>query len=258
MSDPSLAVAGVEAAPISTSLTSPPFTMGKVVGRTFRVFGRNVVRFGLVALVLFAPAILVELAAQGAAEDAGVWRLITGLWNVLGCLVTAAVTRGTLDVLEGRTAHASAMFGAGFGRGLRVLGASILVSLITVLGLALVVAPGLIAAAGLYVTSAVVAAEPERSVSASIERSWSLTRGHRWAMLGVAVLFVAFPLAIVLVQGGVTEAVGPAGARAAAGLGGVAMTLALTLQAVAAATAYHALRAEKEGLAPAHLGAVFE
>jgi hypothetical protein len=41
-------------------------------------------------------------------------------------------------------------------------------------------------------------------------------------------------------------------------VGGVAMSLALALEAVAAAVSYHGLRAEKEGLPLQRLGAVFE
>jgi hypothetical protein len=258
MIDPASPAPGATPGPVLTSLANPPFTAGKAIGDAFRVFRRNAFAFGGVAVALFAPAIAVEMATVSAPDSSGAWRLGTTLWNVLGCLVTAALTHGALAVLDGRTPTVSSLFGAGFGRGLRVLGASMLVGLLTVLGLILLVIPGLIAAAGLYVTTTAVVAEPERSIRASIERSWSLTRGHRWAVLGIGVLFLSIALAVSFGQGVAVEVMGEAAAGAVTAVGGIVMSMALGLQSVAAAVTYHALRAEKEGVAPHDLGAVFE
>lgn len=255
MSGLALGSTGTDASAVPTSLANPAFTAGKAIGGAFRTSGRNALAFGLVAAVFFWPAVLVEMAAQGGPEPS---RIGTMLWNVLGCLTTAALTRGTLDSLDGRAPRLSALFGAGLGRGLPVLGASMLVGLITLLGLALAIVPGLIAAAGLYVAAAAVVAEPGKPVSACLQRSWSLTRGHRWGVLGVLLLFFAFPIAVSFAQAVLVEVFGDLGARAVLALGGILLAAALGLQAVAAAAVYHGLRAEKEGLAAPRLGAVFE
>ncbi len=258
MPDPASPSSAAAAAPepLPTTLIYPPFTFGKVIGEAFRVFGRNMFTFGGVAVAFYAPAIAVEMAISSSSAPASLEsaRLGTMLWNVLGCLVTAGLTRGTLEVLRGRRPALSAMFGSGFGRGLRVLGASILVNLITVLGLIMLVVPGLMAAAGLYVATAAAVAEPDRPVRASIQRSWSLTRGHRWAVLGLGVLFLSIAMAASFAYGAAAEMMGPAGAA----VGGVVVSMAFGLQSVAVAVTYHALQAEKEGAAPRDLGAVFE
>ncbi len=258
MNDPAPLPTLVPPTSAPTSLAAPPFTAGRAIAGTFRVLGGNVLTFGGVALAFFAPAIVVEMAMVNAPESSATGRLGTMLWNVLGCLVTAALTHGTLEVLSGRRPTIAAMLGAGFRRGFRVLGASILTNLITVLGLILLVIPGLIAAAGLYVATAAVVAEPERAVRASIERSWALTRGHRWAVLAIAVLFLAIALAASFAQGAAAEVLGEAGAGPVTAAGGVVVAIALGLQSVATAVTFHALRAEKEGVNPRELGAVFE
>lgn len=252
MSDP----ASLAAPPSPTSLANPPFAGGRVVGAAFRVFGRHALPFCLVAVAFFSPAIVLDLAT-GEREE--VTRFSSMLWSVLGCFVTAALTRGTLDTLEGREVRARALFGAGFGSGFRVLGVSMVVGLITLLGLVLLVIPGLVAAAGLYVASAVVVAQEGVPTRAALERSWGLTRGHRLAALGIGLLFLVMPVAVSIAAGAVgllfAEHVGGAAVMV---LGNVALAATMGLPPVAAAIAYRDLRAEKEGLGTAKLGAVFE
>jgi hypothetical protein len=244
------------AAPLATSLTHPPFSGGRVVADTLRTSGRNAVPFGLAAIAFFSPAILFDLFAGDREEVA---RLSTMLWTLLGCFTTAAVVRGTLDALDGRRARTAGLLRAGAATGLRVLGVSILVSLLTLLGLVLLVIPGFVASAGLYVAAAAVVAEPALPAREGIARSWSLTRGHRWAMLGIGALFLVIPLGLSMVAEAIALLVeGNAAAPAVMALGNVVLAVALCLPAAAAAAAYRDLRAEKEGVAASDLGAVFE
>jgi hypothetical protein len=249
------AAASVNARP--AALVDAGFRGGRVVGEAFRLFGSHVFGFSLVAVVFLSPSILLDLAVG---ETDGYSRLSISVWNLLGCFATAGVVRGTLDALDGLPVHVSAMFRAGASSGFRVVGVSIIVGIITVLGLILVVIPALIAIAGLYVASAVVVAEPGITARNAVERSWSLTRGHRWATLGITTLFTAIPFAVALVFAAVATQLrgGVGAARALEVLGSIVIAASTGLSAAATAIAFRELRTEKEGVAQSDLVAVFE
>jgi hypothetical protein len=234
---------------LATSLGNPAFSTGKAIGDAFALFLRHGVAFATAAVVVFTPAVLVDLVAL---QHRGADRISSLVWNLLGCFATAALTRGTLDAIEGRTPTVSRLLG-GIGSGLRVFGASLASGIIIVLGIVCLVVPGLVAASGLWLATAIAVAEPERPVTASIERSWTLTRGHRAGVLAMAILFLAIPVTITFCAGFLA---GDGGVATL--LAGYLLALGLGLQAVAVAVAYHALRAEKEGAAAPALAAVFE
>jgi hypothetical protein len=243
----------VEPDPSSAAFPAPTFSAGGAVSTAFRLFFRHLGPFALVSLAFFTPAMLLDLAGAG---SQGVDRLSQMVWAILRAFAAAALTRGTLDALGGAPPRARPMFGTGAARGTRVFGAALLSGLLTVLGAILFIVPGLVAAAGLFVAEAAAAAEPGTGPRASISRSWELTRGHRWGVLAVLLLFQAIPLAAILAASFVAEAL--PGTRGVQLGGEVLAALALALQAVAAAVTYHGLRTEKEGVEVPTLAAVFE
>lgn len=108
---------------------------------------------------------------------------------------------------------------------------------------------------GFFVTSAVLICEPDATVFKSIERSWSLTKGRRWPILGGMAVVVVLTF---ILQLGLGIAFGVAGG-AAGGQEGPMMLAAFGLNAlvnllttgyyyVFQMVTYYDLRIRKEGL----------
>lgn len=256
MSEPAPLRTPVHGAPVAPA----PFSGGEVIGAAFRIFFRQ--RFALfagAALILYAPALLLDAAALGSENADEIYRASVFLWSLTGSVLLAGITRGTLDTFDGAPPGLGRILGTAGARGLRVFGAGIISGLVALLGLVLLVVPGLIACAGLFVVGPAAAAEPETGARAALGRSWTLTQGHRWGTLGVFLLFRAIALGATLAGAGAADLLADGSAAVLASIAGSALAaLALALEATATAVAYHRLRAEKEGVAPPTLAAVFE
>ena len=112
-----------------------------------------------------------------------------------------------------------------------------------------------------------VMVEERAGVIGSLERSAALTRGSRWQVFGVLVIFALFNMAVGMVLGVIG---GVAGAGASAGAGGSpsligqlfvssvsGVAVALVLAAMLASL-YVELRTVKEGATTESLAAIFE
>jgi uncharacterized membrane protein len=120
----------------------------RVIGGTFNLLGRNIIAFALLALPLvLAPKVAVVLSG------------------------TASATPPRLIAPTGNGG----------------IGVSVLAWLAMVLGLVLLVVPGIIAFCTFAVAVPVLLRE-RRGVIASLGRSRELTEGHRWKTLGISIL----------------------------------------------------------------------
>jgi hypothetical protein len=266
-------MAGVAAA-------STRFELSRVIQRTFACLGRNLGVFALLALLLAgAPAALTgglfALASMNATPgpvtnaDSGLVAIgasAFGLTYFIGAIAAfvlrGAIVYGAVADLNGRRAS----FGECLSTGMRHVGWLILLAIVVtiaeVFGFILLLVPGLMMLTAWIV--AVPAQVVERTgVFGSMQRSADLTRGHRWPIFG---LLVIFGLASGLVQGVITAAIAPMAAASATT--GVIMsqavieplvTAATTLvAAVGVASIYYELRSAREGIGPEALAAVFD
>ena len=250
------------------------FSVGAVLGRSFRILMRNFTAFSLMAIVITLPSLLLLLAAQPSAsapagtEPALGWDIAAGVVDLItNALVVGALTFGTFQDLRGRRADFAAVIARGLSVVPTVMGVSIMTGLITVLGAIALVIPGIIAAVMLWV--AVPAAVVERpGVIASLKRSAELTRGHRWPCLGAIVLVFVIQLGVAMLLSGAYAAIfglstgfGTAAIPFDAGymiFEHVILAIIVAFGAVAAAVAYHDLRAVKEGIGVNDIAAVFD
>lgn len=204
---------------------------------------------------------------------------------VLSMMATAAMVYGTFQDLRGRPATFGTSLRNGLGVVFPVLGVSLLYALLLSLcgipfvigssiGNVFMVVLGAIAMVVLMFRAmatfwvAVPAAVVERpGVVASLKRSASLTKGHRWRVFGIVVVItVAMLVASGIVQApfaaGIVNA-GPdmltSGPFIAANILGLLVNAFFTaLSAVATAVAYHDLRAVKEGFDIDQFASVFD
>jgi hypothetical protein len=134
-----------------------------------------------------------------------------------------------------------------------------LLALVVLLGFFLLVVPGIILATGLVLAIPALVLEPGASASASLSRSWELTRGSRWRMLGLIVTLLVLlyvPLAAIgglfalfVPQATRLGVLGPAsaGALLAIALTGLIQTFIYPLFYCVLTVAYYDLRVRKEG-----------
>jgi Membrane domain of glycerophosphoryl diester phosphodiesterase len=140
--------------------------------------------------------------------DFGRGLLITAVAGVIGVLVTqvltGAITRAAAGSLVGDRLTASEAFRYGFARLGSIILVGLLVGLIVAGGLLLFIIPGLIFGVKLAVSIPSLVVENRRGTDA-ISRSWNLTTGHFWHVLGtyiVAAIIAAIVSGVLTSLGG--------------------------------------------------------
>jgi hypothetical protein len=232
------------------------FSPGEVFRRTVEVLRSHFVAFALLTLAIQLPTIVLVGLHPGADDS----RFLSLLDNLLGFVVTGALTSGVLRALEGERPTLGAMARLGLARTWRVFGATFLASLAVLLGLVALVVPGLFIASAVAVAVPVAVAE-ERGATDAISRSFELTKGSRLRVLGIgialAVYFVAAAAGIVTTMSAGAELAGlPAGPLAA--IQQALLDLVWIVVSVALAITYHALKVQKEGVTVTQVATVFE
>ena len=245
----------------------PTFAIGRVLGTSSIVLFRNVVSFGVLALVLNLFPVLVDWAGGAGFESATgltdggdhrTWVIKVLSWFIsvaVSGLVTAALSYGVFQNLRGDPASIADCLRNGFASILPVAIASVVFAILIGLATVLFVIPGILVwlAYLLFVPAIVV---EKRGIIDSFNRSAFLTKGRRWAILGAWLVFgvvalLCFALLMVvasLVSLGIVLPV----------LAYVWQALFTAFSAVMTAVSYYYLRVDKEGVAIDEIAAVFD
>jgi hypothetical protein len=234
-----------------------PFSGGEVLGQSFNVMFRNLISFIVIGFTVFVPVFVLSYVIARGVETPEEARTadyaIRGLLLLMGFVIAGAVCYGVFRDLSGDRAGIGECLSVGLRRMLPVVVVAALWLLFVVLGLILLVIPGIIIACTLYVAVPASVVEAP-GILGAFRRSVQLTAGHRWSIF--AILFF---LRILMFAGDkFTDAV----AENAEPL--VALIIILGVQfllslywAVCAAVAYFHLRRDLEGIAIADLEDVF-
>ena len=271
------------------SVTIADFRVGHVLSRSMAILARNIVPFGLLAVLFTAPSFIPSVmfdpqtgltdpktmqALQYGNEAAiqeivmliviSIGLAILGL--ILSTVVTATMVYGTFQDLRGTPASIGISLRRGVGAILPVIGVALLGTLLMMLGALALIIPAFMIAAALWV--AIPTAVVERpGVIASLKRSAELTRGYRWKIFGIfVVIWLISAVAIGMVQTPLAISLATAGPQ---GIGsgmfivyhGIVLLVSAfftALGAVSSAVAYHDLRAVKEGFDIDHFASVFD
>ena len=244
--------------------TAPPFSVGTVMGRGFGVLFRNFLPFAVITVVGMLPLTLLGLFGAGLFEtaddpEARLETLSSGLGFFFYYLVTGALVYGAFQDLRGRRAPFGAVVSRGTAVLLPVIGAAMLVALVTLIGFLALIIPGIIAVAVLYVAVPVAVIERPGAV-ASLRRSAELTKGARWKILGLAltifvlqvIVFFALAFALVPVEGFMSPLV------VALVLDVLGNLVFIPVSAAMVTACYAELRGGKEGPDTEMLAAVFD
>jgi hypothetical protein len=265
----------------------PPLRAGSVLGRTFSAWSRNVLPVTLASILVHLPL----LAFAGwlfADEDTfrrrhdGAWEDASGIvTGVLGVVLAAALTFGVFRQIQGRPATLTESLSVGLRRLLPALATGTVAGVLTYLPLAVAVGIGVATGAGDVGTGgltsvasiamlmlqtalwvAVPAAVVERpGVLGAIRRSFRLTRGSRWRILGVNLVLGVIGVGLTLAFGYPAFRDDPSLADLRRGIFVQVATAALVLNplgAIASIVGYHDLRVGKEGADVEDLARVFE
>jgi hypothetical protein len=240
------------------------FSIGSILGRSFSIFGKNIVSFLLLGVLLHIPSLYMayDIIAQ---LDAGTWDGESGVLPQLiaffsGQMLAATLIYGTVMELRGMRASVGKCIQIGLVRALPVMLTAIVAGLAIVVGVILLVVPGIIVMTILYVAIPVAVVE-RPGVMASLSRSSELTSGYRMRIFGL--VFVVFGAA-VLINYLLTDMMTAAFLKDPSSLGtylyaitGSGIFFAI-LGAIISGVVYHDLRAIKDGVNIDELAAVFE
>jgi hypothetical protein len=241
------------------------FRVGDVLNRAWRLFTGNILFFAAVPLLsyvivfvtVFVFALLLALA--GWATNPGVIAVIGGILAVLlfiglYMVAEAVILLGAFQRLRGHPLQVGAALQRAFNRFFPLIGLSILFSLAILLGLALLVVPGLIL---LCMWSVVVPAciVEGHGPTASMTRSAELTKGYRWQIFGMfLLLWIVNWIGRLVIQFGL-------------GLASTTLASIVSFVWLAAWTGYwscvlimtyHDLRVAKEGIDTEQIASVFD
>jgi hypothetical protein len=283
------------------------FRVGRVLSRSFSTAFRNISSFGLLALVISSPTYVYTIL-KGPGElilpdnpmafwsNLGAEPFVVFVVNfLLGYLVMAALTYGTIQDLRNDRASLGECFSRGLALMFPAVGVAIVVILVMVLVVLFTVVPGAIvigllaAATGSTVLSVILTpalfipvvyvwitlwviipvAVIERRGLGSLARSAALTKGYRWRIFVLLLLLAVVGIGVGLLMaalGGAAatmETAGSGGASSTVFTGQIAIqwiisALISVLSAVIAAVSYHDLRVAKEGADTSQIAAVFD
>ncbi len=222
-----------------------PLELRPLLGDVVHVLRERGLRFAALAAAVSAPgALLLALAARGEVDFGVAWGstlTLTRLADSLAqYLVTAALIHATAKSLAGRESSFRTNVALGWTSLGRAAWTSIVVGLMTVLGLLALVVPGVVLACGLFVAVPVAVVEG-LGAGGAVARSRELTRGYRWNVLGLMVV-AAIPALFAGVATDALEVAEVPGIAHAAGW--LLNALYLPVWAIVATVAYWRLRSD--------------
>jgi hypothetical protein len=236
------------------------FRIGRVFSQSMAVLSRNFLMFFVVAAVAGLPRVLlVESAGAGVAAGTGaaVGKLLGGIFlsTLLGTLAQAILLYGAFQDMRGRPVNLADCLRIGLARFFPIIGLAICMSVGIMVGVLLLIVPGVILAVMWFVATPACVVEQLGPLS-SMGRSSELTKGHRWKIFGM--------LLLVLIGAGIIGAI----IGAALGLTGSSMLVTLgtlvwtgiwgAFYAIFVVVTYHDLRVAKEGTDVHQIAAVFD
>jgi hypothetical protein len=173
---------------------------GAILGEAWRLYREHWRYLLPIALVVYLILGLVSLAAAAGLGAFGA--LVGGLLGIIGAFwLQGALTEAVADIRDGRADLSLAdTFRRVRPRLLSIIGAGLLAGLAIVLGLILLIVPGLFLLTIWSLIIPVIVLE-RRAAMESFGRSRELVRGNGWNVFGVIVLTILVLIAIAIVVG---------------------------------------------------------
>jgi hypothetical protein len=177
-------------------------SVGDVLQEAWHLYRRFFWRFVLTAAVVYVVLDLVSAIVDRAASgeevtSAIVWGAIALTLSVIGAFwMEGALVEAVSDVRDGRIdTTIGELYTRTRPRLPALISAGVLATLGIIVGLILLIVPGLFLLTRWALIPAVIVIEKRRAGD-SFDRSWELTRGHGWTVFGsLVVAFIAYVVA---------------------------------------------------------------
>jgi hypothetical protein len=255
----------------SAASTQGGFDLGRVISRTFASIRDNWLLLLVASLVLVGlPS---TLAAVGqtlvwSAESATAGFLFVTLGSLLYFIgvfmLQGTAVKAAVNGFNGKKTDLGDALGVGVKMFFPLLGLGILAGLGMALGFMLLIVPGVILAV-LWAVAAPAVVVEKRGIFESFQRSRDLTRGYRWNVFGLLVIYVLMSWILGVAIGAISLATGGAFVGGDSPnlwinvlSGPVVNVLSAVIASAGVASLYYELRTVKEGAGPESLAAVFD
>jgi len=222
-----------------------PMSVGEILDGSVSIYRECFATLVTIAIVCLGIPTLMQVYVALSGNSLSFLDLFALMLWSFGSFVSSAATLWVVsETYLGRSATASEALRFAFGKFGALFITGLGVGLVVMLGLLLLIVPGVIAACGYAVTSQVVVLE---SVSADVamKRSWHLTKGFKGKVFGlgcVAFLIVLLPSLAL----GMVAALLPGGEGTATALGDFVALAVTPLFTSAFTLLYYDLRVRKE------------
>lgn len=187
---------------------------GDIIRRTIAVAGGNFLPLVVIALLIYVPVVLVGVVTALVLGGAGglgnlesmdpsmlsccLLPVIAILFVLLMQVQAGAFAFGIFEALRGRPVRVGSCLRIALSRAFHMVVAAILVILCAGVGFVFFIAPGLVILTGLSMVIPILVVE-RLGVIDSLDRSWDLTRGHKWRIFVLALIWFLFSAAVGLV-----------------------------------------------------------
>jgi hypothetical protein len=234
------------------------FRVGHVLSRSFSILRRYLLPllllYGVASLLLNVP-VTFTTDDSPAADVFIACTVSIVLWIAFNVFAGAAAVDGAIDDMRGRRPDAAKSVRVASQRLLPVLGVTVAVVVLAILGFAVLVFPAAIVISACFVAVPVCVVEGLGPIQ-SMRRSVELTRGHRWRIFA---LWFAIMLIEAFVQSELDQAARPFGNFALILAPQVAWdALVGAFAVVLTAVTYRDLRVAKEGVDDNQVATVFD
>lgn len=252
------------------------FDIGDVVNRTFGAISRNFVTFFLLSAVLVGvPTLTIGFVQLGVSVgDGSAFLTLLGLAFIVNLaaayVLQGALIHGAVVDFNGKKASFGDCLSTGLKHMLPLIAIAILMWLGIMLGMLLLIVPGVILSL-MWIVAIPARVIENVGIFQAFGRSRDLTRNNRWKILGLFVMYMIIATVIsmiVMIPAGVFAPAAPPSEADPFGLGQTSVAYVLfnvisnVLSAVVSATGvsaiYYELRKSKEGVGAEALAKVFE
>jgi hypothetical protein len=242
--------------------------VGHVVKETFGVIGRHFATLaGLSLVMLGVPSALVDAAQLMAGPSGGEAATFIGgsgglAVAILGLILQGALTRAVVMDLTGRQVVLADCLSTGLRAFLPLLAIGLLYALAAFFAAFLLIVPGVMVAVAWCVAVPAYIAE-HTGITGSFGRSATLTRGNRWRIFGLFLLWAAALLVVGVAYvsaiglGNFTQSEAAAVTPVSLVLDLLVNTLTGLVSAAGFAVLYVELRRVREGQGPESLADIF-
>jgi hypothetical protein len=243
----------------SASLAGGYLRLGDVFSRAVPVWSKLIGPFAIIYVVRLVPTVMQTLATQqhrigGTNQIFGTLGIAFVLSSLIGLIAHSASVDATMRVLDGGSPRLMEAIDIGMRRFFPLLGAWIIASIIIGFGFVLLVAPGIIVAVMLFLVTPVCVVERLGPI-ASLERSIQLTKGARWKILGIFLVFMILAGVSVLAAFIFKTVLGPVAGAVASTIVSAAIGL---FSSIVTTITYAQLASHQGGFGGQRIAAVFD